>query len=203
MEFKPELITLGQQAKQRAAAGRDRPVDIHIRRASPKDALEYAKNHIACWQAAYKDIISDEYLNNMNVDEMAENTQRILSEPGQYSCYYVEHSGKMIGRLVMGKCRDEDKANAGEIAAMYLLGEFWGKGYGREMMEFSLAELKRMGHEEVFLWVLEANSRARRFYEKRGFLFDGTKKEINIDTPLIGMRYSRRLEVYPKTKFSM
>jgi len=56
----------------------------------------------------------------------------------------------MIGRLVISKSRDEDKPDAGEIAAMYLLDAFWNKGCGRKMMDFALAELKRAGHEEVF-----------------------------------------------------
>jgi len=168
-------------------------MDINIRKALPKDAFEYAANHIACWQAAYKGIMTDKYLNNMNVEQMTESNRRILSEPGIYMFYYVEHNKKMIGRLVICKSRDEDKADAGEIAALYLLDTFWGKGYGRQMMDFSLAELKRMGHNEVLLWVLEANSRGKQFYEKCGFVFDGAEKEINIDKPLIEMRYTRSL----------
>jgi ribosomal protein S18 acetylase RimI-like enzyme len=61
------------------------------------------------------------------------------------------------------------------------------------MVDFSLAELKRMGHNEVLLWVLEANTRGKQFYEKSGFVFDGTKKEISADKPLIKMRYIRTL----------
>jgi GNAT superfamily N-acetyltransferase len=166
---------------------------LHIRKALQKDAFEYAVNHIACWRAAYKGILSDEYLNSMNVEQITEANLRILGESGIYKCYYAEHNKAMIGRLVINKSRDEDKTDLGEIAAMYLLSEFWGKGYGREMMEFSLAELKRMGHDDVLLWVLEANSRARRFYEKCGFAFDGAKKEIIIDTSHTEMRYVRAL----------
>jgi GNAT superfamily N-acetyltransferase len=168
-------------------------MDINIHKASSKDAYEYAANHIACWQTAYKGIISDEYLDNMSVEQMTESNKQILSESGIYVCYYVEHSGMMVGRLVICKSRDDDKPNAGEIAAMYLLKAFWDKGYGRKMMDFSLAELNHMGHNEVLLWVLEANNRGRQFYEKCGFAFDGTKKEINIDKPLIEMRYVRTL----------
>jgi len=168
-------------------------MSMHIRRALPENAFDYAVNHIACWRAAYNGILSDEYLDSMDVEKMAEINQRILGEPGLYKCYYVEHNGKMIGRLVINKSRDEDKVDAGEIAAMYLLGEYWGKGYGREMMDFSLSELKRMGHNEVILWVLEANNRARLFYEKCGFTFDGTRKEISIDTLHTHMRYARSL----------
>ena len=168
-------------------------MDIQICKALPKDAFEYAANHIACWQSAYKGIISDEYLNNMNVEQLTESNRKILCESSGYLCYYVKHGGQMIGRLVICNSRDDDKVNAGEIAAMYLLDTFWGKGYGRQMTDFSLAELKRMGHNEVLLWVLEANIRGKQFYEKSGFVFDGTKKEINIDKSYTEMRYIRTL----------
>ena len=168
-------------------------MDIQIREALTKDAYEYAANHIACWKAAYKGIISDEYLENMSVEQMAERNRTILSDPGTFSYYYADLNGRMIGRLVIGKCRDEDKPNQGEIAAIYLLDEFWGKGYGREMMEYSLSELKRKGYGEVLIWVLEANSKARLFYEKCGFVFDGKTQEISIDKSHTEMRYVRAL----------
>jgi len=166
---------------------------IKIRKALAKDAYEYAANHIDCWQSAYKGIISDEYLENMSVEQMAESNRTILSDPGAFSYYYAELNGRMIGRLVIGKCRDEDKPNQGEIAAIYLLDEFWGIGYGREMMDYSLSELKRKGYEEGLIWVLEANSRARQFYEKCGFAFDGSTQEISIDKLYTEMRYVRAL----------
>ena len=166
---------------------------IKIREATAEDAFEYAANHIACWQAAYKGIISNEYLENMPIEQMAERNRITLSEPGSFSYYYAQLNGRMIGRLVIGKCRDEDKPDQGEIAAIYLLEEFWGKGYGREMMEFSLSELKRKGYGEVLIWVLEDNNRARLFYEKCGFAFDGSTQEISIDKSYTEMRYGRAL----------
>ena len=166
---------------------------IHIRKALPENAREYALCHIACWQTAYKGIITDEYLENMTVEQITENNRQILSKSSNFLCYYVEQDEKMIGRLVINKSRDADKADAGEIAAMYLLDTFWDKGFGKELMDFSLAKLKGMGHNEVILWVLAANSRARRFYERCGFVFDGTEKEICVDIPLIEMRYIRKL----------
>ena len=57
---------------------------ILIHKALPKDAYEYAVNHIACWRAAYKGILSDEYLSSMNVEQLAEANQRILSEQWKY-----------------------------------------------------------------------------------------------------------------------
>ena len=169
-----------------------KPVSIFIRKVLPKEAPEFAVNQIACWQASYRGIISDQYLNNMSIDDMTERNRLILSDDS-YVCYCMEHNKKMIGRLVISKSRDEDKPDAGEIAAMYLIDAYWGKGYGRQMMDFSIRELKRIGYDEVFIWVLETNGRGRRFYERCGFAFDGTMKEISIDKQHINMRYARSI----------
>ena len=71
-----------------------------------------------------------------------------------------------------------------------MLEDFWGKGYGRKMMEFALKTLKDMGYSEVLIWAFEGNHRARRFYEKSGFLLDGTTKTIGkYGKPLAAVRY--------------
>ena len=44
-----------------------------------------------------------------------------------------------------------------------------GKGYGKTLMKSTISELKILGYENIFLWVLEENGRARRFYEQFGF----------------------------------
>ena len=44
-----------------------------------------------------------------------------------------------------------------------------GKGYGKTLMKSTISELKILGYENIFLWVLEENGRARHFYEQFGF----------------------------------
>lgn len=48
-----------------------------------------------------------------------------------------------------------------------------GKGYGRLLLQAVVSELKKMGFDKVFLWVLEENQNARHFYEKCGFVQTG------------------------------
>ena len=76
----------------------------------------------------------------------------------------------MIGFLTIHK-------KDGEIWAIYLLEEFRSKGYGKEILNFAITELKSIGHKTIVLWVFEENHKARRFYEKNGLRFDGTKRE--------------------------
>ncbi len=41
-------------------------------------------------------------------------------------------------------------------------------------------ELHKLGFQDIFLWVLEENSRARKFYEKCGFTSAGRSMEYEI-----------------------
>jgi len=160
-------------------------MNLLIREALPEDAYELAACHISAWQSAYKDIVPDEYLSNMpaGLKQRAEKFKQGIDENSYY--YVPTYDGKIIGKLVLWNSRDDDKPGTGEIGGFYLIETFWGKGYGREMMDFAIKFLNSLGYTEIFLWVLEENTRARRFYEKCGFTFDGVKKEIVIGNKLL------------------
>ncbi|MFF4777067.1 GNAT family N-acetyltransferase [Microtetraspora fusca] len=64
--------------------------------------------------------------------------------------------------------------------AIYTLKECWSSGLGPDLMALSLARLTELGHGEAGLWVLEANPRARRFYEKSGFALSGRTQAAEI-----------------------
>ena len=165
-----------------------------IRNILPEEIYEYSSCNISSWRSGYKGIIPDDFLDNLSVEEKAEKTRKYMNESEGNPYYCAVYDNKIIGNLVIIKSRDEDKTNTGEIVAFYLLEEFWGKGYGREMMDFAIEKLTNAGYDEIILWVLEENKRARRFYEKCGFVFDGTKKEIIIGKPLIEVRYTLKFQ---------
>jgi len=169
-------------------------MDIVIRKVLPEEAYEYAVCHTNCWHAAYKGIIPNEYLANMlsDMEQIVERTRKRINESSNDEFCLITLDEKIIGKLGYSHCRDEDKPDAGEIHAIYLLPEYWDKGYGRQTMEYTLGKLKDTGYREVIIWVLKENIRARLFYEKFGFKFDGTAKEINIGKPLLEVRYSLR-----------
>jgi len=167
---------------------------ITIRRAVLDDAYDFALCKNKSWQSAYRGIVPDDYLEGLTVavDKQAGLTRQWMNEQKDSEYYCVNENGEVVGVLVVNPCRDEDKPNAGEITAMYLLEEYWNKGYGREMMDFAMAALKRMKYTEIIIWVFEENERARNFYEKFEFAYDGTRKEFAFGVPLIGVRYTRK-----------
>ena len=64
-----------------------------------------------------------------------------------------------------------------EIVSFHLLLEARGKGYGRLLIQDAVRQLKEKGYSKIYLWVLEKNERARRFYEKNGFTWNGDRLE--------------------------
>ena len=49
--------------------------------------------------------------------------------------------------------------------------KLWGTGVGYALFEAAV------GDRAAYLWVLAANERAIRFYERQGFRLDGTEDE--------------------------
>ena len=99
-------------------------------------------------------------------------------------------NGKIVGTSSFCKSRFEQLQGWGEIISIYLLPDYIGKGYGKILIDAVLSELKRQGYEDVFLWVLEENVRARNFYEKYGFLLTDDVSDANIGGKVLReMRY--------------
>ena len=162
---------------------------VEIRKATLNDAYEYAACKLSSWQAAYKNIIPDDYLNSLSINEEIEKFTLGYTTYHDYSYYCAFYKNSLIGIFVIGKSRDEDKPTCGEICAIYLLPKFWNRGYGKTMMNYAINVLKTQGYNEIILWVLDENSRAKYFYENCSFTFDGTQKEIHIGKPLLENRY--------------
>ena len=76
----------------------------------------------------------------------------------------------MVGTSSFCLSRFPQFEDCGEIISLYLLPEYMGKGYGKELLKTAISELSAQGFQEIFLWVLEENNRARHFYERYGFL---------------------------------
>jgi RimJ/RimL family protein N-acetyltransferase len=81
----------------------------------------------------------------------------------------------------------QQKEDAAEIIAIHSLPESWGTGVGHAMLTKALEQI---GDQPVFLWAFKENTRARRFYEKHGFRWDGTERVSEFDGAL-ELRYMR------------
>ena len=126
-----------------------------------------AFGHWRSWHEAYPGLVSGEYLNRLTREKCEEMAFR-----WRENILVAKDNGRVIGFVGYGD-RDGEAADTGEIFALYVLAEYYGKGVGRRLMEAGLERLRE--YPAVCLWVLKENARAIRFYEKCGFCADGTE----------------------------
>jgi len=172
-----------------------------VRPATLEDAEHLAFVHVRSWQAAYEGLLPQDYLDQLDVARRTEGWRRWLENtdpPGTLvaDSAGAQGAGRIVGFAGLAPARDSDAdpARTGEVWAIYLLPQAWGKGVGRELMTEALERLASQGYQDATLWVLRENARARRFYEAAGFTADGAEKLDDIaGSPVTEVRYRRSL----------
>jgi ribosomal protein S18 acetylase RimI-like enzyme len=89
--------------------------------------------------------------------------------------------------------RADPQFGEGEIVGLHVLPSQWGQRIGSALHDSALAVLSNAGYGTAGLWVIAANQRARRMYERRGWVLrPGVEKEAY---GVIEVRYRRELPV--------
>jgi ribosomal protein S18 acetylase RimI-like enzyme len=142
-----------------------------VRDALPGDAKSIASVHVRSWQQAYLNLMPPDFLASLTetLPKREAYWARAI-ESKDADVLVSEVDGNVLGWISVGPCRDEDKSGAesGEVMAIYVLAEYWGKGIGAELWKSGLKRLFDQGYKNITLWVLSANERAVRFYQGLG-----------------------------------
>lgn len=166
-----------------------------IRAAELADAEEVERLRVAGWQAAYRGILPDDYLNRMRVDGERRRRHMIKQATAAHRSVLVEsvavQADAIVGWVAGGRCRDADRPGPGhgEVYAIYVLPEWWGRGACLLLMAHAVRALTEAGQPDITLWVLEANEQARRFYAAAGFRPDGARQLLDLGGPVTEVRY--------------
>jgi ribosomal protein S18 acetylase RimI-like enzyme len=147
---------------------------VLVRPARREDAAAIADVHVLTWQTAYEHVFGAERLADIGRGRRAQWEER-LANP-QRQVLVSEEDGRVTGFASIGESRDEP--GKGELYAIYVLPEAWGSGAGPALMASALEGL--CGYSSATLWVLEDNPRARRFYEREGWIVDGGRRDEEI-----------------------
>ncbi|HEX2529864.1 MAG TPA: GNAT family N-acetyltransferase, partial [Burkholderiaceae bacterium] len=146
--------------------------DTLIRRAIAQDAAAIAAVRMESWRVTYRGIMPDAYLASMNLDESTAIWSRILSmQSDNATVFVVERTGRdgeIIG-FAAGKALEEPKfgLNA-ELVAIHLRPDAQRMGFGRRLVDVITEAHQSHGATGLLVWVIAANTAARRFYEKLG-----------------------------------
>ena len=139
---------------------------IIIRKAKSEDIEKIANIKVRCWQIAYRNIIADEYLDNMDIEYTIEKNKRIFE---QYNIIVAELKNEVIGfcRYDYNNYYEEENVDC-ELIALYIKPEMKRHGIGRKLMKYAINEFKNSKKEKMILWCLKENYPSRAFYESMG-----------------------------------
>lgn len=141
---------------------------IAFRSAEPGDAEAVARLHARSWREHYRGSFSDAFLDGDLVGERLRAWRERLEAPsaGQHVRLALDGT-ELIGFVcVYG---DHDPEWGSFVDNLHVAAEAKRRGVGASLMRGAGSWLARTWPERgVYLWVLEANAPARRFYERIG-----------------------------------
>ena len=140
---------------------------IVYRTATRADASAIAQLHARSWQQHYRGILSDTYLDN----EVLPDRQRVWHErfarPSTRQHIIVAHEEELGGFACA--YRQHDPQWGALLDNLHVVPAGQGQGVGRALMRATAQWLQQQSPSEgLYLWVFEANTAARAFYERQG-----------------------------------
>ena len=141
---------------------------IEIKDATVQDVEVISNIYASSWKVAYQDIIPQGYLDELKNDFWVPSFTNWIGNNILKSKLIYENSIP-VGCIAYGNSRDGNLPKWGEIVSIYIHPEYFRKSYGQKLLDVVLADMKKDGYQNCYLWVLKENRNARYFYEKNGF----------------------------------
>jgi GNAT superfamily N-acetyltransferase len=168
-----------------------------IRPAQPEDAMAVAGVHVRSWQAAYRKILPDAYLDQLRPEDRAAKYDFATGDPLKPRTLVAVEDGMshaILGFATTLPVTDSDTPGYGELCALYVDPPHWGQGLGVALVAAARAQMFDQGFRKAILWVLTGNVCAERFYQEDGWSPDGVRRKATVwDIEVDEIRYARNL----------
>lgn len=135
--------------------------DAMIRKSTPRDASRVAEILVFTKRVNYRAIFNDDIGSFVDL-QVYPLAKAYIENPDALRNVWVFDDGIVKGML---------HAKDGEIVELYVDSFFEGQGIGGQLIEFAVRELNC-----TYLWVLDKNVRAKRFYQSHGFRPTGEQR---------------------------
>ena len=169
---------------------------LRIRPMVLADCDHVSEIRVLGWQFAYRGLMPQPFLDGLSARADAERRRaRFARGDGRVVNLVATRGDELVGWAAFGPYRDgELRTGDAELYAIYLDPQHVSTGAGRALIQEALRQCTALGHDQVFLWVVRGNTRARRFYERAGFRADGAEEPYEVDGVLVPeVRYVREL----------
>lgn len=142
---------------------------VTLRDATKHDSAAIAHLHAESWRSAYRGILSGDYLDHHVHGERAALWQTRFSEIDSkpFLAILAEEGAQLIGFACVFP---RDHPTFGSfLDNLHVAPQNVRRGIGRQLLgEVAARLVKQRTPGGLYLWVIEKNSRARRFYSKAG-----------------------------------
>jgi GNAT superfamily N-acetyltransferase len=149
---------------------------IDIRPAERADAPAIADLNVRTWRSSFDGIVPTAVLEAQETAPRERYfTEHLPSAPPFHTAVAVE-DGVVIGFVHIGPSRDEDTGGDPEVYGLYVEPTRQRGGVGTMLMRHALDHLGAAAPGRATLWTLRDAPATRRFYERLGWMPDGTAK---------------------------
>jgi len=140
--------------------------EIIIREARIEDLEVVSTIQVRSWQTAYRGVIDDKYLDNMDIKSKIEKRKEDFN---QYGFIVAELNSEVVGfcRFDYYNIPKEDDIDC-ELNALYVKPEMKRNGIGKKLMQYVINEFKSLKKRRMIVWCLKENFSGRAFYEAMG-----------------------------------
>jgi GNAT superfamily N-acetyltransferase len=165
-----------------------------LRAAKPGDAMDVARVHVRSWQVGYRGLLPDAYLGGLQPKERAARYNFASENVRDPVTIVAVDDGLICGFATTSPARDLDVPDDGELCALYVDPEWWGRGVGRALIAAARLRLSETGFQNAVLWLLAGNARADRFYRMDDWIPDGLRRSDSMwGVAVDEVRYRRSL----------
>ena len=165
-----------------------------LRPAEPDDATDVARVHVRAWQAGYRGLLPQAYLDGLRVEDRARRYEFANPDPWRPATLVAVEGDAIRGFATTMPTGDSNLPGCGELCALYVDPDWWGRGVGGALVSAARTHLREQGFREAVLWLLAGNARGDRFYRRDGWTADGiARKDVVWGLEVDEMRYRRTL----------
>ncbi len=151
-------------------------ISFSIENALEADIESIAEINFNCWKYNFIDIFEDRYLKEININLFKDRWHNSYSQ-NQFKNTFVACSddGNALGFITVGKARNSEFVDFGEVYAIYVDPKYQFKGIGKSLWSSGIDRLKELDFKVFYVWILSEyfpgmrfiNSYKGTYYKKR------------------------------------
>jgi GNAT superfamily N-acetyltransferase len=167
---------------------------LSLRPATLADAALIASIHSSSWQATYRGLLPEAFLDGQVTQERAAYWEARLSAPGgeRRIVLIAELAGEAAGFVCVE--RQPESSWGVLLDNLHARPAYQGIGVGKLLMRAAEDWARAQGEAQLYLYVLQGNTPAIGFYERQGWQFAGAEPDHMGGVDITALRYIYRLD---------